>query len=482
MDDSVEVTDSLAGTLGTVTSADPSPKEFTYAKVVEGTTGTCTDVNNTATFTTNTTKTTGTDSQDVRLCVGADLTVSKTATPTFTRTYLWKISKSVNKTLVQQQGGSAIFNYTVKAEQSGVADSAWAVSGKVTVTNPNDWQDIVVDVTDAIDNGAAARLRAVEPPSTCPHRNPSSSITPARMPLPESAAGTNTATATWNAATSYTPTGTANGTAPVAFTTPTTTVNKTITVTDTFNGGTASTLGYVTATDAEPYASKTFTYPRTISNTTGGQCQAYDNTATITQTSQSDSETVTICNTATGGKTIGFWQNPNGQAIIKGGYASSGVCNSGTWLRGLLPFQDLSATATCSQVATYATNVIKAANASGTAMNAMLKAQMLATALDVYFSDPALGGNKIGAAQPIGGVKIDLTSVQAIGSSSYQNTSAAFGGASCRTVVQLLADAALQSNAGGSVWYGQVKATQELAKDTFDAINNQVAWIAPTCP
>ena len=147
------------------------------------------------------------------------------------------------------------------------------------------------------------------------------------------------------------------------------------------------------------------------------------------------------------------------------------------------PFQDLGASATCTQVATYATNVIKAANASGAAMNAMLKAQMLATALDVYFSDPALGGNKIGAAQPIGGVKIDLTSVnKPIGSSSYQNTSAAFGGASCRTVVQLLADAALQSNAGGSVWYGQVKATQELAKDTFDAINNQVAWIAPTCP
>ena len=46
-------------------------------------------------------------------------------------------------------------------------------------------------------------------------------------------------------------------------------------------------------------------------------------------------------------------------------------------------------------MATYVTNVIKAANASGAAMNAMLKAQMLATALDVYFSDPALGGNKI---------------------------------------------------------------------------------------
>ena len=44
-------------------------------------------------------------------------------------------------------------------------------------------------------------------------------------------------------------------------------------------------------------------------------------------------------------------------------------------------------------------------------MNPMLKAQMLATALDVYFGDPALGGNKIKAPNPIGGVKIDLTKV-----------------------------------------------------------------------
>ena len=46
----------------------------------------------------------------------------------------------------------------------------------------------------------------------------------------------------------------------------------------------------------------------------------------------------------------------------------------------------------------------------------------------------------------------------------------------------MLAYATSQSNAGGSIWYGQVKATQELAKNAFDAINNQVAKISPTCP
>ena len=48
--------------------------------------------------------------------------------------------------------------------------------------------------------------------------------------------------------------------------------------------------------------------------------------------------------------------------------------------------------------------------------------------------------------------------------------------ASSLTVSQMLSYAAGQSNAGGVLWYGNVKATQELAKDSFDAINNQVAF------
>jgi hypothetical protein len=129
--------------------------------------------------------------------------------------------------------------------------------------------------------------------------------------------------------------------------------------------------------------------------------------------------------------------------------------------------------------------MIKAANASGVAMNAMLKAQMLATAMDVYFSDPLLGGNMISAPAPIGGVTIDLTKIckmidgsggTATCSGSCQNVSSAFGGATSLTVSQILAYVASQSNVGGSVWYGQIKATQELAKNAFDAINNQVAF------
>jgi hypothetical protein len=295
-----------------------------------------------------------------------------------------------------------------------------------------------------------------------------------------SAALNNTASVAWVKQTLATDGDLAAGSASfefddIAFTQ--TKIDDCVTVTDTFNG-TKTTLGTVCQSDASP---TTFLYSHTV-NVPAHGCVSYDNTATFTtnttSTTGSASQTVTVCGPVkTGALTIGYWQNKNGQGIITG-QAKTGVCGSGTYLRTYAPFQDLSATATCTQVATYVTNVIKAANASGSAMNAMLKAQMLATALDVYFSDPALGGNKIGAPVPIGGLAIDLTKVCAnpLACSSYINASPAFGGATSKTVSQILSYAASQSNAGGTVWYGQVKATQELAKDTFDAINNEVAF------
>ena len=47
------------------------------------------------------------------------------------------------------------------------------------------------------------------------------------------------------------------------------------------------------------------------------------------------------------------------------------------------------------------------------------------------------------------------------------------------TVSAMLTYASTQSNVGGSTWYSNDKAVQELAKDAFDAINNQVAFQAP---
>jgi len=180
---------------------------------------------------------------------------------------------------------------------------------------------------------------------------------------------------------------------------------------------------------------------------------------------------------------MGFWQNKNGQGIITG-QAKTGTCPSATWLTQFNPFKDLSSTATCAQVASYVYNVIKLANASLTG-NAMLKGQDLATSLDVYFSDPALGGNKIGAPAPIGGLSIDLTKIckmidssggTATCSGTFENVSSSFGPATSLTVLQMLMYAASQSSVGGGTWYGNIKSAIILAKDAFDAINNQVAF------
>src|SRR5205085_6229944 len=217
-------------------------------------------------------------------------------------------------------------------------------------------------------------------------------------------------------------------------------------------------------------------------------CASYSNQASFADnstpqnTGRSGTVTVTVCGPVTGGLTMGFWQNKNGQAII----SKANQSNLGTWLRGFHPFSDAPSTG----VATYAYSIIKAATCSGptsSPCNKMLRAQDLATSLDVYFSDPALGGNKINAPTPLGGVKVDLSNVchmidgsggTATCSGTYENVSAQFGGATCLSVSGMLGYQNTSDPAAdaGAVWYGNVKANQVLAKDAFDAVNNQVAF------
>src|SRR5207244_10416092 len=103
IDGSVNVTDTLGGTLGTAYYSDPNPTSFIYSHTFGGdTAGTCTGHDNKATFTPNNSGTTGDASQSVTVCVGKDLAVRKDATPAFRRTYNWTISKAVDKTLVEQ--------------------------------------------------------------------------------------------------------------------------------------------------------------------------------------------------------------------------------------------------------------------------------------------------------------------------------------------------------------------------------------------
>ena len=167
--------------------------------------------------------------------------------------------------------------------------------------------------------------------------------------------------------------------------------------------------------------------------------------------------------------------------MIQHGATTGGVCNSGTWLRNDAPFQDLSPTASCSQVQSYVTGVFSASSSS---VLAELKMQALATALNVYFSDPSLGGNTISAPAPIGNYSVDLTHVCVMKDSSgtgagtctgtVGSSSNAFSGATQLTVSQMLATSSSFSNAGGTAWYSN-SATQALAKNAFDVVNNQKA-------
>jgi hypothetical protein len=347
-------------------------------------------------------------------------------------------------------------------------------------------------VTDAVKNGGLCAVTGGTGVSVPASGSITSNYTCTYASAPSPASGTNTATAAWNKTTFATPTGSASGTAGVAFITPTTKINQTITVTDTFNGVT-TTLGTLTGADSSPFTTATYNYPRTV-NVPLTNCVKYTNTATIVETGQTASQTIEVCGpAATGALTMGFWQNKNGQGIIVNGGPSCAAL--ATWLEQFHPFSDLSATlcgtsagltqnktTASSGVAGYIYDTIKAAQCTSTTAtcNAMLKAQMLATALDVYFSSTALGGNQIGAPSAIGSLSIDLTKIctNIPSCTSFENVSSAFGGASTMTVMNMLVyqNTSDPGTDAGANWYGQVKATQVLAKDAFDAINNQVAF------
>jgi hypothetical protein len=102
---------------------------------------------------------------------------------------------------------------------------------------------------------------------------------------------------------------------PFSFTTPTLQVNKTITVTDAFNGGSALAIPgtvsptQLTAVDAEPYTTQTYTYTRSItipSATACGGTVKVPNTAALSSGTQS---TATVTAKAECGCTPGYWSN-----------------------------------------------------------------------------------------------------------------------------------------------------------------------------
>lgn len=277
-----------------------------------------------------------------------DLLVTKSAFPSFTRSYEWTIDKEVDKTSVTLEGsGSAVFNYTVEVRHDGGTDGNWKVVGVITVVNPNDDDVTGVDVTDAVDNGGDCTVTDGTNATIPANGSADFDYVCTYASAPNPLAGTNTATAKWpeqslagyseplaEGSASFDAPFTFDGLAPDE-------IDECIDVDDSYAGF----LGTVCVGDANP---TTFEYSRTIAfdRSLVPGCFEYDNTATFTTndtgTTGSDSVTVEVCfyNAAL---TPGYWKNhlaplgTNLPGISASCKSKDGCSPNGPWTIQYLP-------------------------------------------------------------------------------------------------------------------------------------------------
>jgi hypothetical protein len=222
----------------------------------------------------------------VVFCFDYELAVAKTAVTTFTRTYQWSIAKSVSPAAWDLfDGDSGTSQYTVTVAKTGSTDSAWAVSGTISIHNLTPFPATLAAVVDPMANGFGGTLdcggvsfpyaMALDETLTCTYS----------APLPNGDSRTNTANITTSGAV-----GGSVATAAVVFGAPTTEVNAGVTVNDT--NGSSWAFG----------DSGSVSYNRTFS--CGGDQGVHGNTATIAETNQSASASVSVaCHRLTASKT-----------------------------------------------------------------------------------------------------------------------------------------------------------------------------------
>ena len=443
----------------------------------------------------------------------------KTAAGADDKTYAWTITKAVDKTLVQQVGGTATFNYTVTLTHDSGTVSGVDVTGMITVTNPgapNTNPITLFSITDLLSDGTSCDVTSPSTPggpltvadltiAAGATTNYPYTCTLSALPVPIDALS-NTATITWDAQNGPPdqgglPAGSLDTLAvPVAFTEDI--IDECIDATDAFNGGAAGALGKVCVGDPNP---KVFTYSRTV-NIPQFACVSYKNTAAFTTedtgATGSASKTVTVCGPAnTGALTIGFWKGPNGQGLITTYCGSPALANYLKSLGGGSgPFSN-APTTSCKDLAGYVSSILTAASA--TDMNKMLKAQMLGSALDVWFSGAGWTSTTLNKIKPpsgflshnsLGTFKMDTTAVcpmvdnTTTGTATCQgnkpSTDAVASGAvpSSPMTMQAILDfaatvpAPFNGSTSSSVWYAGNRTKQEILKNIFDQFNNQMAF------
>lgn len=261
------------------------------------------------------------------------LTVTKTANPSFRRTYAWSILKQGDVgSLTLPAGNTATINYTVRVTNTGSSDDQFAVGGNINVANSGAVDATLQGIVDETDvsglatipvSGANCSLSVsgggqgafggtiagfvLKPGSTltCTYAS-TATFTPSL-----STTYTNTATATISDPATQNGTLDYVGSATFSFTAPSTQVNNCITVTDTYNGalGTAC-VGSLSGPDVNGKYYKDFTYARIVGPYAFGLCgkQAnVDNTATITETGANSSVSIPV--SVQCGCTLGYWKN-----------------------------------------------------------------------------------------------------------------------------------------------------------------------------
>lgn len=221
----------------------------------------------------------------IEVCYDYEVTVSKDAETSLTRTYTWTIDKSVAPDtwhLFVGESGTSTYGVMVTRSET---DSDWAVEGTITIDNATPFDAVIESVADVISTGIAA---PVDCGVTFPYLLAAGDTLECSYssPLPDAADRLNTATVATSGLV-----GGGEATADVSFA-----------------GATITEVGFpdvnVVDTNGPSWPASGddgWTYDQTFPCSTdtslyvdGYYMYTHDNTATIVQTGQSDSETVTV--------------------------------------------------------------------------------------------------------------------------------------------------------------------------------------------
>ncbi|MDM7921761.1 MAG: hypothetical protein QUS14_05625, partial [Pyrinomonadaceae bacterium] len=268
--DTVNVTDDIAGNLGTTSD------DITWNYPDTYTCGVTTNRQNTATIT----ETGQSDTESVTYnCY--ELQVAKTAAASFTRVWDWTINKSADvSNLTLAVGQSFAVNYDVFVAPHSTS-SNFLATGEINVTNPHPSSAAEVTVTDVAAGGYPG---VVSCPSTAVPAGGSMTCTYTAT-LPNDTDRLNTATVQHGTFATYT------ADALVDFSGPTTETDETVNVNDTLKGFLGTQTGPI-------HGQNTYEYPLTIGPF--AQCGTYQvpNTASFvtndTGTTGSDGHNVTV--------------------------------------------------------------------------------------------------------------------------------------------------------------------------------------------